>query len=213
MGIFNIFIKKDNKFLELLNRQVEKLVEASDVLVEFMKSSDDFERRALSEKIKFIETAGDGFFDKIFDELNETFITPFDREDIQELATKMDDVLDYINGITKRTMIYHLSEIPEEFVTIAEIVQKQCRSLDISMSGLGKVAKKPEAVKRECLTIHELETLADEIYSSYVARLFAECKDPIELIKLNTIVQYLEDTTDKTEDVADVIKTIIVKYN
>lgn len=214
MGIFNIFIKRENKFLSLLNQMVAKLTEASDVLVELMRASDDeAQRNRYNNMIKEIESAGDEIYDTIFHELNTTFITPFDREDIQGLAAKMDDVLDFIHGVAKRTVIYNLKEAPEEFITLAQIIQEQCVALQASMSSIGKVAQNPKEVISSCRKIHELETQADAIYAQFVTRLFAECKDPIELIKLNGVIQYLEDTTDRTDDVADTIRTIIVKYN
>lgn len=214
MGIFNIFIKKDNKFLSLLNQLVAKTTEASEKLVLFMKT-DHYgpEREAISAKIKESEVAGDVIYDQIFDELNTTFITPFDREDIQALGAKLDDVLDFINGVAKRTIMFRIDEIPQEFVVMAEIIREQCISLQVAMAGLGKVTKSPELLKKECLKVRQLETQADEVFAKFITELFATCKDPVELIKQNRIIQFLEDTTDVTEEVADVIKTIIVKYN
>lgn len=214
MGLFNIFIKRENKFLILLNQMAAKLTDASEVLVELMKSSDDeTKRNYYNIKIKEIESAGDEIYESIFHELNTTFITPFDREDIQGLAAKMDDVLDFIHGVAKRTVIYNIKSTPIEFTTLAEIVNEQCQALQISISSIGKVAKSPKSVIGSCHRIHDLETQADGIYAEFVTNLFVECKDPIELIKLKEVVQYLEDTTDRTDDVADIIRTIIVKYN
>lgn len=214
MGIFNIFIKRENKFLSLLNQMVAKLTEASEVLVELMESShNEVQKAHHNARIKEIESAGDAIYDTIFHELNTTFITPFDREDIQGLAAKMDDVLDFIHGVAKRTLIYNLKETPAEFAILSKIIHEQCVTLQHSISSIGKVAQQPKAVIESCRRIHELETRADAIYAEFVTKLFAECKDPIELIKLNGVVQYLEDTTDRTDDVADIIRTIIVKYN
>ena len=213
MGLFNVFIKRDNKFLALLYQMVTRAVESSEVLVEFVNAENREERVALNAKIKEIESAGDVIYNEIVDELNKTFITPFDREDIQELAAKLDDVLDFIHGVAKRTMMYNLQKLPPEFATIAGIARDQCKSLQSSMSVLGKVAKNPGAVKKECHWIHTLETQADEVYADFVTKLFSECKDPLEIFKQNGIIQYLEDTTDKADEVADVIRTIIVKYN
>lgn len=214
MGIFNIFIKRENKFLSLLNQMVGKLTEASEVLVELMASSHDEQKREqYNTKIKSIESEGDKIYDSIFHELNTTFITPFDREDIQGLAAKMDDVLDFIHGVAKRTVIYNLKQTPTEFTKLAEIINKQCVELQTSISSIGNVAKNPKIAIKSCRKIHELETKADTIYAEFTTKLFAECKDPIEVIKLNGVIQYLEDTTDKTDEVADILRTIVVKYN
>ncbi|MEG1580724.1 MAG: DUF47 family protein [Bacteroidaceae bacterium] len=214
MGLFNVFIKKDNKILSLLNQMSAKLTEGAEELVAFMSSPPTGTLRTeYNIKIKEIESQGDDLYDAIFQELNSTFITPFDREDIQELAAKMDDVLDFIHGVAKRTVMYNVREIPAEFKMLSTIIHEQCVTLQTSMGFLGKVAKKPEFVIAACRKIHELETTADGLYADFVTMLFAECKDPIELIKLNGVVQYLEDTTDRSDDVADVIRTIIVKYN
>lgn len=214
MGLFNIFIKRENKFLILLNQMVAELTIASEALVELMKNTQDHVKRDYyNTQIKEIESAGDKIYDSIFHELNTTFITPFDREDIQELAAKMDDVLDFIHGVAKRTVMYNVHVAPAEFSNLAIIISQQCVALQSSIAAIGKVAKSPKEVIESCHQIHELETKADGIYAQYVTKLFAQCTDPIELIKLKEVVQYLEDTTDRTDDVADIIRTIIVKYN
>lgn len=214
MGIFNIFIKRENKFLLLLNQMVTEITLASQALVELMNSTQDHAKRDhYNNQIKEIESAGDKIYDSIFHELNTTFITPFDREDIQELAAKLDDVLDFIHGVAKRTVMYDIQVAPAEFTTLAIIINEQCVALQSSISAIGKVAKSPKEVIESCHRIHDLETKADGIYAQYVTKLFAQCTDPIELIKLKEVVQYLEDATDRTDDVADIIRTIIVKYN
>lgn len=214
MGIFNMFIKRENRFLSLLNQMVVQPTQASQVLVELMENSgDESKRNHYNAKIKDIESEGDQIYDSIFHELNTTFITPFDREDIQGLAAKMDDVLDFIHGVAKRMVMYNLRETPPEFTVLARIIDEQCRSLQISISSIKNVAKNPKDAIESCRKIHELETRADALYAEFITNLFAQCSDPIELIKLKEVVQYLEDTTDRTDDVADIIRTIIVKYN
>jgi uncharacterized protein len=214
MGIFNIFIKKENTFLLKLNQMACKAFDASVLLVAFMKTGpSDPNRELYNAQIKTIEKEADKVYDDIFNALNVTFITPFDREDIQALAAKLDDVLDFINGISKRTTMYQVGVMPDEFVRMAEIIRDQCLSLKNSMEYLGKITKNAKVVTEECNKIHVLETEADELYTEFVIKLFREAKDPIELVKLNKVVQYLENATDVTEDVADVLRTIIVKYN
>lgn len=214
MGIFNMFIKRENKFLSLLNQMGVKLTEASQVLVELMENSNDQSKRNYyNARIKDIETDGDKIYDSIFHELNTTFITPFDREDIQGLAAKMDDVLDFIHGVAKRIVIYNIGQTPKEFTVLAKIIDEQCAALQICISSIKNVAKNPKEAIESCHKIHELETRADAIYAEFITNLFVQCSDPIELIKLKEVVQYLEDTTDRTDDVADIIRTIIVKYN
>lgn len=206
------FLPKESKFFPLLRGQVDDIVAAADLLVEFTKTSSHEGRRQIYTKIKVLENHCDGLTDTVFDELNKTFITPFDREDIHKLAEQLDDVLDLITGSSKRTVLYQPDEIPVSFHKMALLINEGVHCLKIAIDELDKVRKDPKVVKEQCANLHTIENKADDVYESFLIDLFANQKDAIELVKEMGIIQLLEKATDKAEEVADVIKTIIVKY-
>lgn len=209
---FQFFLPKETKFLTLLLGQVEDIIKASDLLVTFMKTPQHEQRKELYAKIKEVELHCDVLTNKILDELNNTFITPFDREDIRELASQLDDVLDLINGSAKRVVLYQPKNMSESMAGLAAYIKESAESLLIAVGELDKVKKNPTVVKQECRRLHELENLADDVYEHFIITLFEEEKDAIELFKQTEIMQMLENATDKAYHVSDVLETIIVKY-
>ena len=208
MGIdrfFQFFLPRESKFLPLLNGQVADIVEASALLVAFTSCQDHDRRQELYNAIKKLEQHCDTLTNQILDELNNTFITPFDREDIHTLASQLDDVLDMITGSAKRTILYRPRYMHPSAVQSAESVRVAVMELD-------KVKRNPAVVKTECRKLHELENLADDVYENYVTLLFREEKDAIELLKQVEIIQFLENASDKAYRVSDTLKTIVVKY-
>lgn len=215
MGInrfFQLFIPKESKFFPLLRGQVADLMKAADLLIEFSKSNDHEERKKIYTEIKAAETHCDTLTNQVFDELNTTFITPFDREDIHSLASELDDVLDFINGSTKRAILYQPKEMPDEMLHMAEHIKAGCKCLEIAIRELDKLKKSPKIVKEQCDKLHDIERDADGVYETFLIKLFQENENAIELIKQMEIMQGLETATDKAEEVADIIKTMIVKY-
>jgi len=216
MGInrfFQFFLPKETKFLELLLGQTEDIVKASDLLVEFMHTADADTRKSMYAEIKVIEKHCDELTTKILDELNNTFITPFDREDIHDLASQLDDVLDLINGSAKRVVLYQPKRMPESMAEMAKYIQDDALLIRDAIRELDKVKKNPTKIKKICRELHEIENLADDVYEHFIIDLFGGGeKDAIELLKLVEIMQMLENATDKAYRVSDVLKTIIVKY-
>ena len=209
----NFFLPKDNKFIPLLKKQADDLVKASGMLVEFISTPGHEERKTIYAQIKEVETHCDSITDEIFNELNNTFITPFDREDIHTLATQIDDILDMINASAKRTILYQPKEMPQSMLRIAKHIQEMTLSLQTAVYGLEKAIKNAEVIKQQCKKLHQLENSADDVYENYIISLFEQEKNAIELLKLVEIIQLLESTTDKAYRASDVLKTIIVKYS
>ena len=207
-----LFIPKESKFFPLLRGQVEDILEASDLLIEFTKTEEHHVRKELYKKIKELENHCDTLTLKVFDELNQTFITPFDREDIHNLASQLDDVMDLINDGAKRTILYHPNEIPIEMTQMAELIKECALCLEIAMGEIDKVRKKPQVVIDQAAKLHEIENAGDSVYEMFLIKLFRHEKDAIELVKQMEIIQMLESAIDQAEDVADIIRTIIVKY-
>jgi uncharacterized protein Yka (UPF0111/DUF47 family) len=164
----------------------------------------------LIHQIKQCEEKGDDLTHTIFDELNKTFITPFDREDIQQLTSSLDDVLDYINSCAKRIQLYKISTLPINTIEISELLVLASRELKTAIKELRNL-KRPQLIKKACIRLNEIENQVDDLYYMSVSDLFENEKDAIELIKKDAMLKTLETATDKAEDVSDVLKSIIVK--
>lgn len=203
-------VPKDKKFYPLFEDASDNLLKAAVALNKMMLISDIEQREIVISDIKELERLGDDITHHIFDELNKTFITPFDREDIHQLASSLDDVLDYINSSAQRIRLYKPKGIPAGFVEISELIIQAAREIKTAVYGLRNV-KTPAKIKTACIRINEIENLADEVYYVTITNCFREEEDAIELIKNKEIIQTLEKATDMAEDVSDVIKTILVK--
>ncbi|MDL2309433.1 DUF47 family protein, partial [Bacteroidales bacterium OttesenSCG-928-C03] len=162
--------------------------------------------------IKEVERAGDKLSNKVFDELNTTFITPFDREDIHSLAGKLDDVTDRINGCARRIAFYKPQRMPKSMSRMALMIKECGVSISHAVEELDVLKKNAHKAKAYCKELHEIENRADDEYQSFIMELF-ECEnDSKEIIKLKEISYELERATDEAEQVGKIIKTIIVKY-
>ena len=159
-----------------------------------------------------IEREGDRLTHLIFDELGTTFITPFDREDIHDLASCMDDVIDGINSCAKRISIYNPRPISENGKELSRLIQEEAIYICKAMDELETFRKKPTLLREYCSKLHEIENQADDVYEFFITKLFEEEKDCIELIKIKEIMHELEKTTDAAEHVGKILKNLIVKY-
>lgn len=212
-SIFSFLMPKESKFFPLFVEVGEKLVKASDLLVEFIQTKDREKAKAIYLQIKAVETENDRLMDNMFNELNNTFITPFDREDIQALSEKLDDIIDFINSSSKRVVLFNPQEMPAKALEMAKIIQAGCQSLNLILLDLEKIKKNPHFALEQCAKIHDLEHQGDDVYEHYITELFDIERNGIELIKIKEIMQDLERTTDKVDTVGKIIKTIIVKYS
>ena len=203
---------KEPKFYDLLNQMATVSSDAAVVMIDCVKSTNYEEIVEYAKEIKAHEKKGDNTLIRIFDELNTTFITPFDREDIHNLANCLDDVMDHINSSAKKMVLYRPKHIPESAVKLAHLVDEVSKVVVSAVSELSNVKKNAKNIKKLCNELHEIENSADEVYEEFLSNLFANEKDNIEVIKLKEIMQELEKATDAAEDVGKIIKTIIVKY-
>jgi len=205
-SFFNRFTPKEPKFFPLLKQLSEVLSASSVALVESLQHDQPTERSEYYKKIKDLEREGDRLTHLIFDELGTTFITPFDREDIHDLASCMDDVIDGINSCAKRISIYNPRPISESGKELSRLIQEK------AMDELETFRKKPTLLREYCSKLHEIENQADDVYEFFITKLFEEEKDCIELIKIKEIMHELEKTTDAAEHVGKILKSLIVKY-
>lgn len=211
-SFFNRFTPKEPKFFPLLKEMSDIILVASELLIKCLQSKDHQEQVEFYKKIKEQEHRGDKLSHQVFDELNSTFITPFDREDIHHLATRLDDVTDGINSCAKRVALYSPKQIPEDAVELARLIKDSAICIGKAIDELDVLKKSARNIKTYCKELHDIENKADDVYEHFVIKLFEEEKDGIEIIKLKEILYELEKTTDSAEYVGKIIQTIIVKY-
>jgi predicted phosphate transport protein (TIGR00153 family) len=208
--IFQFFVPKDKKFHPLFEQAAANLVSISTVLVEMM-SSPSLEKRLLAvRQIEKLEHVGDELTHQIFQEVSRTFITPFDREDIQRMASVLDDVLDYIHGSAKRVELYKIDPIHPSMIKLSELIFQCSNEVNNAIGSLRNM-RNIVKIRESLVRINSLENHADDIFDNAVARLFEDEKDAIQIIKIKEVLSALETATDKCEDVANVIESIIVK--
>jgi predicted phosphate transport protein (TIGR00153 family) len=209
-SIFKFLVPKDKNFFPLFESNADLLVEAAILFNKMFMTSDISERVSLIIKIKEIEQNGDESTHKIFEELNKNFITPFDREDIHKLASSMDDVLDFINSASQRIRYYKPKDLGTEFVELSELILQTTREIHKAVVEL-KDLKNTNKIQQSCVRINDIENSADDIFYHSISRYYEFEKDPIEIIKKKEILGAMEEATDRAEDVADVLKSILVK--
>lgn len=211
-SFFSNFTPKEPKFFPILKEMSDVLLVASDLIIECVQNNDHEKAIEFYKKIKEQEKKGDILSAKVFDELNATFITPFDREDIHHLADKLDDVTDYINSSAKKIVLYNPKQLPTSAVDIAKLIKEGAVSIGKAIDQLDVLKKNSAKIKEYCHELKVVENKADDVYENFLIDLFENQKDGIELIKLKEIMSELERATDAAETVGKIIKTIIVKY-
>lgn len=210
-ALLKIFVPNDTSFFPLFSEDARILLKASGLLRTLMASETMEQRETIARQIKEVENEGDEVTHRIYQQLNKSFITPFDREDIQSLASALDDVLDHINGASQRINLYKPKAIYPPFVEFAEIIHFAAGELELLLHGLKDAVKNKEKIIQGCISINTLENKADDLYHKGISDLFEYEKDTIELIKNKEIFGTLEKAVDKAEDVSDIIKTILIK--
>lgn len=211
-SFFSRFTPNEPKFFPLLKQLSEVLSDSSALLVESLHHHLPAERAEYYKQIKDLERDGDKLTHSIFDQLGTTFITPFDREDIHDLASCMDDVIDGINSCAKRITIYNPRPISESGKELSRLIQEETVYIAKAMDELETFRKNPTPLRACCTKLHDIENQADDVYEFFITRLFEEEKDCIELIKIKEIMHELEKTTDAAEHVGKILKNLIVKY-
>lgn len=199
------FIPRDGKFYDLFNEQAENIHDAAQKLVALLENFQDVEKSVT--EIKFVEHKGDQLIHGLMTKLNKTFITPFDREDIHALGSALDDVLDLMDAVAGRLITYKVTEITPGARQLSRVILHGSEILLRAVAELNK----PERILDYCEQLQHLEEEADRIKGECIARLFENSTDPIEVIKWKEIYEVLEATTDKIEDVADVLETVVLK--
>jgi uncharacterized protein len=196
---------QDNSFFRMFSAMSDNLIAGARALVDLFADYQDVEKKI--EEIRRIERDGDELTHAILTKLNQTFITPIDREDIHQLASKLDDVLDFINAAGARLGMYRITTPPPAAAEMAKIILMQSQELQKAVS----LMQKNGNILAHCVEINRLENEADLVSQQAIARLFECEKDPINLIKIKELLEFLERATDKAEDVANVLETVVLK--
>lgn len=198
-------VPRETKFYDMFAEMSANLTDGARLMVEILRDFRDVPARV--QKLKDIEHRGDDMTHEVITRLNQTFITPFDREDIHKLASSLDDVLDFLNSAGDRLVLYKIHSAPPEAQRLAELIVKQCEQLHDAVKNLDK----HDHVLEHCVEINRLENEADSVSRAAIGRLFDQERDPITLIKLKELFEVLETATDKAEDAANVLESVVLK--
>jgi uncharacterized protein len=201
-----ILFKKDEKFYRIFSQMTVHILEAAEILKK-MVSEPEGELQQLASKIKDLEHLGDELTHKVIDELNKTFITPIDREDIHDLSMALDDVLDVIDATAGRIVLFQIRAPIHDVPEMASVLLSQVKEIAAAVSRL----QDNDHVVERCVEINRLENDGDRLFQSAIGFLFQEVKDPIDVIKRKEIIECMERATDKAEDVSNVLESIVVK--
>ncbi len=209
--ILHTLLPTDEKFYKLLEESTRNLLSASEMLRTFTGKKSASERDKLSVQIHALEHIGDDVTHKIYSELNSTFVTPFDREDIHALGSSIDDVLDEIDGSVGRIVLYKIKDLPSSVVKLVDVLHLSIEELHRGVHLLRNIHKTDE-LQKVLRKVNEYENEADSIFERAVADLFHHEKNPVQIIKLKEVLVGLETATDKCEDAANVLEGILIKH-
>ena len=208
MGQFFSWVKSNEKqILVILDNLAKKGVEVSEAVVVMLSDLDNPEHH---KKIHILETEADSLVREIFSELNSTFITPLDREDMQRVASKIDDTIDHMDGIASRLYSYKITITPPYALDIANELVNATKEVELMTSKLQNM-KNPSTMIEHCRKTSAIEHTVDDLYKLAMSELF-ESTDAIQIIKLKDIYESLETASDRCVDVADVVEDIVLKY-
>jgi hypothetical protein len=200
-------LPRNEEFFDLFTEVANRNKEAAQYLRELFEAPPD-RRTPIVEAIKRLEHEADQVTHEVVNRLDRTFITPLDREDIYQLASDLDDVMDAMDGTARRSQMFHLGAAPQGVKQLTEVIQRMVAVLGEGVARL----KKGDDVMRFCVEAKKLEEEGDAIYHESLGRLFERERDAIELIKWKEIYDNLELTLDQSEDVANVLESITLKH-
>lgn len=202
-------IPQDKLFFDLFDRLAAVVVLASYRIVDLTDNFSDVKARV--DQLELLEHEGDKITHEIYEHLNRTFITPLEPQEISQLASALDDILDYIEGTAQRMDNYGISETDAYMVELAKLIQLSVVELEDAVKGI-RTMKDPRQIENRCIEVNRLENLADDILAHAIKDLF-KTEDAISIIKRKDIYEYLEIATDKCEDAANVLSDIAIRHS
>ncbi len=199
-------IPRDERFFDFFERQAENIVASAQRLREMIFDFSDAPEKAAA--IKELEHLGDVLTHDVVRKINTTFVTPFDREDVYALASRLDDVLDLIEAAADRLVLYRIKEPTSGARALSEVIVK---TADAVQGAIGCLRASSASYHAHAVEVNRLENEADRLLKQLIAALFTDVTDPIEIIKWKEIYETLEEVTDRCEDVVNVIEGIMLK--
>lgn len=209
MGIKEWVVPQDKAFFDLFDEMARTVVAAADLLVDFVENFEDVKEKC--RQVKQLEHRGDDITHQIYEQLNRTFITPLEPEEISRLASALDDILDYIDGTAQQMYSYGITETDDSMVQLAKLIQLSVVEIEKAVTGIRSI-KDPGLIEERCIEVNRLENIADNVLGHAIMDIF-KTKDAITIIKLKDIYENLEMATDKCEDVANVLSDIAIRHS
>ncbi len=203
------FMPREERFFELFEDQGRNIVQGADLLVKLVANHTQAEE--LRQQIEEVEHEGDITTHEIADRLNRTFVTPFDHEDIHELAGRLDDILDNVEATADRMFLYEAGQASQEMIDLAEVLADAAKAVAKAVAGLSDVGRNARRILDHCIEIHRLENIGDEQSRRALAKLF-KGPDALHALKWKEIYDHVENAIDKCEDVASIVEGIVVKH-
>ena len=205
------FLPREERFHEILGRNTENLLAAARAFAVFARAESLEERRTQAMELKAVEHRGDEITRELFEALNSTFITPFDREDIRLLGTDLDDILDYIESVAQHLVLFELADSPAALKQFADILVEMVQEVHQVAGLVWNLAWGP-VIRGSLVRISDLENKADALYNAVIADLFkSKGRDPLEVMKWKEVYEGLEDACDACKDFGHVIGNIVTK--
>jgi predicted phosphate transport protein (TIGR00153 family) len=203
---------REERFQPVLARDTQNLLQAARVFGEIAHSSSLETRQVKAVELKAIEHEGDTITRQIFEMLNSTFITPFDREDLRSIAMDLDDVLDALEGVGQHLVLFELAEPDAALCQFSDILLQMSEQIDRVMNLMWDM-KNEQAIHAGIVRISELENQADALYATVIASLFrVDGREPIQIMKWKVIYDGLEDACDRCKDFTHVLGNVVVKH-
>ena len=208
-SLLRFFLPQDDKFLPLFEQSADNLRDAVQVYASLGKAISRDDIISVRDKIKTLEHVGDKLTHSIFEELNRSFITPFDREDIFSLGKSLDDVLDLMDHVADILVLYQIDKVEDGMSMLFEVTSNAVKDIHKSIRSLRNISY--EKIRSEVVSVHALENEGDRLYRHFIGKLYAEEHDAIRLMKYSSIYNEIEHTIDKCEDLMNVIEGIVLK--
>ena len=209
MGLRELLIPHDKIFFDLFEKQAGVVKEAAWQLVALTEDFTNVKEKR--HEIEKLEHKGDQITHDIYDQLNRTFITPLDPEEISHLASVLDEVLDYIDGATEKMYYYNIGATDAHMIELAKLIHMSTSEIESAVKGIRSI-KDPRYIEERCIEVNRLENLADDVLAHAVTDLF-KTNDAIMIIKFKDIYEHLETATDYCEDVANVLSDIAIRHS
>jgi uncharacterized protein len=202
-------IPREEKFYDLFEQQVKSIEEAAGVFLDLVKNWSD--KHPGIARLRDLEHECDITTHEIMDKLNRTFVTPIDREDIHQLAKELDDVVDIIQAVSERLLLYNITKTTDELVELAKTLEEAVINVSKAVTAIRQLDR-PRRILDYCIEINRLENRGDRTSERAIGNLFDTSKDPMEVLKWKEIYDSTEEGIDKCEDIANIIEGIVVKH-